>query len=271
MKKSEIAGLLNKSINLYSDYIKTGFLDAAFETYDFGYFDKEPEKETKRVEETATDIEDKIRAKEVNSEFYNRTPVGDEVIRKRTMIKLASEISKCSKCSSFLRIGKAVSGFGNSTGGIFVISDYPNSNDEKEGFPLSGEVGDFFRKWIDGIKLDYNKIFLTTVVKCAIEGKSVSSENFKDIIENCIGYLSRQLEIVKPAVIFVLGENALSSLYKKNMPIKERRGKILSYLNYPLLATYNPKEVLKNSELKKNVWEDLKILKAFYDEKVKNG
>ena len=53
--------------------------------------------------------------------------------------------------------------------------------------------------------------------------------------------------------------------------MKTNHGKFFMFNNIPLIATYNPKEVLVDSSLKQDVWNDLKILKKFYDNKIANG
>ena len=271
MKKSDIAKLLNNTVNIYSDFIQTGFLSEVTEDNNFEYFDKEPEKESKKISEMATSIEERIYQDQSQSQNNDSTHISDDVVRKRTMIKLASEIIKCNRCGLISSNQKPVGGFGNPSAKIFVISDFPSLNDEKNGFPLSDEVGDFFKKWISGIGIDFNELFVTTLIKCSLEGKSINSQKFIDTINNCENYLVRQIEIVRPIIIFALGETVLSALFKKNLPMKENHGKIFSYNYTPLIATYNPKEVLKDSELKKTVWGDLKVLKSFYDGKLKNG
>jgi len=250
--------------------METGFISHHDDNFDFNYIDEilTKEEENKNVEIIEKNIIDSFNN---NSQSNNLIETSEDVIKKRSIIKLAGEIIKCNKCGFNNQNRNPVGGISNPSGKIFVISDYPNQIDEKNNSILSGEVGDFFKKWMDSIQINFNDLFITTLIKCNIDGKNIDQKNFKNIIENCNNYLDRQINIIKPVMIFVLGEIVLSSMFKKHVPIKENHGQFFTYNSIPLIATYNPKEVLKNSLLKKDVWNDLKILKKFYDGKITNG
>jgi len=281
LKKGEIATLLNSSINLFADYIEFGFEGEHNEVCDFDYFDRIV---SETLEKKDIDLHSLVYSQTTktqtpfleNNEDYksNEKEFDDsslEIIKKRALIKLSGEISLCNRCGILANNQKAVSGFSNPDAKILVISDYPNGEDEKNNSHLSGEVGDFFKKWIEAIKVDYNELYITTIVKCNIQNGSISPQVLKNIIESCDAHLEKEIAIISPKLIFVLGEFVLSSIFKKNLPMKTNHGKFFMFNNIPLIATYNPKEVLVDSSLKQDVWNDLKILKKFYDNKIANG
>ena len=241
IKKSEIAESAYKIINLYRDFIDSGFIKNTNHP-DFSGFDTVPEK-----------------AVEINENYITKKPVADDedLLKKRKLVELASGILKCDKCGICSK--HKIPGAGNSSADIFVISYFPTYEEEKEGRPFAGEAGNFFRKWMESIKLDYDSLFLSHLIKCNPGNNAITKES----IEICKKHMDEQVEVIKPSVILVLGEVVLSSLCRKFMPIVNNHGKKFTYNGIPFFATYHPLDVLKNPALKKPVWDDLKAFSAF--------
>ena len=129
---------------------------------------------------------------------------------------------------------------------------------------MVGEVKAFFEKWLNAINIDINDIFITSLLKCPIKKIKISKEH----IEKCLDYIDKQLEIIKPGFILVLGQLPLSSLKKSFTDIKSNHGQLFYYNEIPCFPIYHPLDVLKNPALKKIVWDDLKKFKKILE---KNG
>lgn len=248
MERSELAKQLFDTINIYSDFVKTGFTGEN-EDVDFSFLDKIeiiPEKESLPIQEEI------IQQNEIDTNIKKESNLS-----KRKIIEIAEDILKCSNC--LLSCNRKVPGAGNPNAKIFVINSFVDPDEEKFGLPLTGESLNFFKKWFEAIKINYDDLFVSHIIKCN-PGKNRIS---KDAIESCFSHLDKQLEVVKPQIIFALGEFSLSSLCKKYMDMDLNHGKIFNYKGMDLISTYHPKDVLKNITLKKPVWDDLRKLQTY--------
>jgi DNA polymerase len=82
-------------------------------------------------------------------------------------------------------------------------------------------------------------------------------------ITNVIEYEGR-LQSMKPRFILCLGESASQALLHSG--IEKLRGRLMDFktkdMTIPLIATYHPGDLLRNGNLKRPCWDDLKLLRA---------
>ena len=245
MDKEKTAEQFLKTINLYSDFIEYG-IKKNHKLPDLSHFNKSVEIKEKIIEKNNSNITPKVSSD-----------------KKNKIINLAESILYCKQCSLY-KNAKKVPGIGNLDAQIFVIGYPPTSIEESAGKPMVGEVKAFFEKWLNAINININDIFITSLLKCPIKKIKISKEH----IEKCLDYIDKQLEIIKPGIILVLGQLPLSSLKKSFTDIKSNHGQLFYYNEIPCFPIYHPLDVLKNPALKKIVWDDLKKFKKILE---KNG
>jgi uracil-DNA glycosylase len=250
MQRSEIANSIYDLLNLYKDMINSGY-KKKYEEIDFSVYDK------------IFEIPPEQKIETVKIEKNQNAPIIQK--KKRELIELAGNIIKCNNCKINSKI--KIPGSGNISAEILVLSYFPTIEEEKQEKPFAGEMGDFFRKWIESIKMNYDSLFVTHLIKCNPRMNQISRES----IQACLKHFDAQLLIIKPVVIFALGEVVLSSLCRKYQDIASNHGKVFNYNGIPFIATYHPVDVLKDPLLKKTVWEDLKKFSAFYNGRIQNG
>lgn len=185
-----------------------------------------------------------------------KTSINDIKNKRRNIINLAENILNCTKCPLHQRVNK-VPGIGNTASRLLVISIPPTRNDEIKQRPLTGELLDFFIKWINAINLKIEDIFITNIIKCPPSNNKIQ----KEMIEACRIHLDNQISIINPDAILSLGQLTISSLKRSFSDLQKSHGQIFNYNNYPVIPTFHPYNVLKNINLKKLVWNDLKVLK----------
>jgi DNA polymerase len=78
----------------------------------------------------------------------------------------------------------------------------------------------------------------------------------------CAPFLARQIALLKPCAILALGRIATQMLLQTTEGIGKLRGHWTTYQDIPFLPTYHPSALLRNEDLKRPAWEDLKVLKA---------
>ncbi|MBN2546662.1 MAG: uracil-DNA glycosylase [Spirochaetes bacterium] len=240
MEKNNIADQLYKIINLYSDF-KEDNLIHEHEKINFNF-----SKETENKKIIITEQPEKI----IDNQDMEKIKAG-----KRKLIDTAEKIIKCTDCNLY-KTSKKVPGIGKIFSGIFVITNPATVEEENFGFPLVSESGDFFKKWMNAININPNDIFITNLLKCAPKNIKITRE----IIETCWKYIDAQLEIVKPKIILTLGQLALSSIKKSFYDLKKHHGELFLYKNIKVIPSFHPSDVLKDKNLKKLVWDDLKKL-----------
>ena len=146
---------------------------------------------------------------------------------------------------------------------ILIITGNPNSIDEQNNQLLSGQEGLLLKKMFDAINLDLDKINIASVVPWITPNNRKVTSN--EILE-CLPFIQKLIEIIKPEILFLLGETACKAILSTPLDIIKIRGKFFEYTNLnldlkiPTLATHHPSTLLANPSQKKLSWEDLQML-----------
>lgn len=181
--------------------------------------------------------------------------------------RIAKEVKKCCKCGLGETRTNAVPGEGNPNARIMFVGEAPGADEDAQGRPFVGRAGLLLDKMIRACGLDRSDVFIANILKCR---PPKNRDPKPDEIVSCLGYLQRQIEIIKPEVIIALGAHAARTLLNTNESIGRLRGRFHEY--YPgegaepvkLLATYHPAYLLRNytREARGKVWDDLKKVLA---------
>ena len=174
-------------------------------------------------------------------------------------------ISDCEVCSLLPLNKKIVYGYGNKKPEIFMIIESPSKIDILNNKLLSGPPGKLMDKILLAIKRTRNKsVYITSLLKYKHENNRnpLSSE-----ISCQIEHLNKQIKIIKPKIILILGNVVPKFVLKKENKIDELRGKIYNYHNIPTYITYHPISLIKDEKLKLLVWKDFKIIQSNLDNK----
>ena len=123
------------------------------------------------------------------------------------------------------------------------------------------ESSELFDKILSSIQLKRKNIYFLNLLNYRYS-QTISAT--KKEINRCKEIFNRQLKIIKPKIIVGLGESIAKTLLNTKDDLCDLRNKIYSYENIDLLITYHPMELLANNNLKKDAWEDYKILKKDY-------
>ena len=85
-------------------------------------------------------------------------------------------------------------------------------------------------------------------------------------MDQCIPYLYKQLDLIRPRFILAVGLTAANGLLNTKATMRELRGKVHDYHGINLIATYHPAALLRNPQWKRPTWEDVQHLRRLYDE-----
>lgn len=169
------------------------------------------------------------------------------------------DIRDCRRCRLCGRRSDIVPGAGQPGARLMIIGKSPGMEEDAAGEPFVGPAGRLLEKIIEAIRLSRDMVYLCDVVKCRPpEDRNPTSEE----IAACIPFLHRQIRAVNPDFICVLGSVAARALLNTREPISLLHGRFQRFGEIPVMPTYHPSQLLKNSEKKRDVWEDMKKLMA---------
>jgi uracil-DNA glycosylase len=169
---------------------------------------------------------------------------------------LQVEVAPCTKCDLCKTRTQTVFGSGNKNADWMFIGEGPGQNEDQQGLPFVGKAGQLLTEMLRAIDLDREQVFITNVVKC----RPPANRDPKPIeIESCKPYLLRQLVLIKPKIIVVLGRVAAQALLNTDEPIGKLRGKIHALNDTPVVVVYHPAYLLRSLLDKRKAWADLKL------------
>jgi DNA polymerase len=137
------------------------------------------------------------------------------------------------------------------------VGEAPGADEDAQGEPFVGAAGQLLTRIISAMGLERRQVYICNVLKCRPPGNRTPAP---DEVNNCRGFLERQLEIIRPKYICALGAVAAKTLLDTTQSIGKLRGRFHQYCGIPVLCTYHPAYLLRNPEAKKDVWEDVQIL-----------
>lgn len=174
------------------------------------------------------------------------------------LLALEKEALACKKCRE-LADGRTnvVFGVGNPHAELMFVGEAPGRDEDLEGEPFVGRAGELLTKIIQAMGFARHEVYIANVLKCRPPENRVP---LPDEVTNCRPYLLKQIEIIKPKVIVVLGATAMKALLAVEVPISKMRGNWYTFHDIPLMPTFHPAYLLYNPPSKKEVWQDMQAV-----------
>jgi uracil-DNA glycosylase family 4 len=166
----------------------------------------------------------------------------------------------CTRCKLHtLGRRQVVFGVGNPNADLMFVGEAPGADEDIQGEPFVGRAGQLLTKIIEAIGMARSDVYIANLIKC----RPPQNRNPEpDEVDQCEPFLFRQIETIKPKVIVALGKFAAQSLLKTTDPITRIRGREYKYRDAILMPTYHPAYLLRNPSSKREVWEDMKRVRA---------
>ena len=169
---------------------------------------------------------------------------------------LRLKIISCVKCGLSKSRTNAVPGKGNPKAEILFIGEAPGRNEDIQGEPFVGSAGKILSEALDYADISRDAVFITNVVKCRPPENRLPLVEEKDA---CSEHLAKELEIIKPKIICILGNTAYNSLLGGDS-ITKNRGKLIEKNGQQYFLTIHPAAAIYNPELKDVLKNDIKAL-----------
>lgn len=179
-----------------------------------------------------------------------------------TLPALRDHIGDCTRCVLHtLGRRQVVFGTGNPDADLMFVGEAPGADEDAKGEPFVGRAGQLLTKIIEAIHLTRDDVYIANVIKCRPPNNRTPEPAE---VETCSPFLLRQIDIVRPKVIVALGSSAAHMLLGSDAPISRLRGRFHDYRNgIKLMPTFHPAYLLRSPDRKRDVWEDMKTVRAF--------
>jgi DNA polymerase len=179
-----------------------------------------------------------------------------------------SEIKDCKNCSLGKTRTRFVFGVGNPQAELMFIGEAPGRDEDQQGIPFVGRAGQLLTLMLQAIGLLREDVFIANVLKCRPPN---NRDPLLEEIKECEPYLLKQIELISPRLIVTLGRFASASLLRTNAALGKLREDVYTYNEVPLIVTYHPAALLRNPQLKRQAWEDLKKISAYLKKNSSNN
>ena len=181
--------------------------------------------------------------------------------------KIKKQVTQCTKCELSKTRNNSVPGKGNFKSDVIFVGEAPGKNEDMKGEPFIGIAGKKLSIALENAGITRDEVYITNIVKCRPPKNRVPTTNERNTCQN---YLKKEIEIIKPKIICILGNTAFNSLLDGKEIIKFR-GKIVRKNNQLYFLTIHPAATIYNQKLinvlKKDMKKLLKVIKELKNNK----
>jgi len=180
--------------------------------------------------------------------------------------RMDEAVRACERCELHRKRTQAVFGMGNPFSELMVIGEGPGEEEDRQGLPFVGKSGQLLDRILAAGGFSRNEnVYIANIVKCRPPDNREPSPEERSA---CFPYLEEQIRMIRPSIIILLGSTALKGLLDPDGKITRVRGKWQMWNDIWVMPTYHPSALLRNPELKKDTWEDIKEVVRKYRELV---
>ena len=145
---------------------------------------------------------------------------------------------------------------------IMIVGEAPGFNEDRQGEPFVGAAGHLLDTLLARIGLGRSDVYITNVLKCR---PPQNRDPMPNEVESCSPYLARQLALIKPKVVLVLGRHALERLLPGQGSISRVHGSLVRRGDVAYVPLYHPAAALHNGALVADLEHDFDRVKAYLD------
>ena len=194
------------------------------------------------------------------------------------VLKKLHEITKINELAHFISSQKSslkknskklVLFDGNIKSNLMIIGEVPEQNEDGQDIPFVGKSGQLLNKMLSAIQLDRKDVYLTNVIPWRLpEDREPTNEEILEFLP----FLQKQVEIVNPSLIYLLGSTATKAILSTPLNMEKLRGKWHQYklinmnTSINVIVSYDPAFLLRSPHLKKEAWKDLQMLQKKLNE-----
>ena len=172
--------------------------------------------------------------------------------------ELEEAVRNCSACALHRTRQQAVVGAGNRQARWMIIGEAPGEQEDIQGEPFVGRAGLLLNNMLAAVGLNRESVYIANVIKCRPPG---NRDPKPEETTACTRYLERQIALIEPKMLLVVGRIAAQTLLGTDSPVGRLRGRVHHYgaCGTPLVVTYHPAYLLRRPAEKAKSWDDLKL------------
>ncbi|HEY0049706.1 MAG TPA: uracil-DNA glycosylase [Pyrinomonadaceae bacterium] len=172
-----------------------------------------------------------------------------------TLEDIRLDIGNCTRCPLWEGRTKIVHSEGNPQADLVFVGEAPGANEDAEGRPFVGKAGQLLNKIIEAIGMKREDVFIGNINRCRPPGNRTPT---LPEAHTCRPFLLREIAVIRPKVIVVLGNTATQNLLDTKIGITKLRGEFQDYYGVKVMPTFHPAYLLRDPSKKRETWEDMK-------------
>ncbi|MDI1242143.1 MAG: uracil-DNA glycosylase [bacterium] len=178
-----------------------------------------------------------------------------------TIESIHAEIGDCTRCKlSKLGRTQVVHTTGNFQTDLMFVGEAPGADEDLHGFPFVGRAGRLLTDIITAMGFEREQVCIGNINRCRPPENRKPEPNETAA---CRPFLLREIAVIRPRVIVVLGATAAHNLLQISTPISKLRGNFQDYFGVKVMPTFHPAYLLRDPHKKKDVWEDMKKVRDY--------
>ena len=167
------------------------------------------------------------------------------------------ECKNCTACELYKAKTNTVFGAGSPNAKLMFIGEAPGEKEDLSGTPFVGAAGQLLNKYLEFAGIDRESVYIANILKCRPPKNRDPLPAEEDA---CIGFLRKQVSVIRPQVIVCLGRISAMKLIKPDFKITAEHGKWFKKGSFKLMAVYHPAALLRDPRKKEDMAQDfLKI------------
>ena len=197
--------------------------------------------------------------------FGEITPMDEASLPRRdeTLEDIRADIGECIRCPLSQSRTHVVHSEGNRQARLMFVGEAPGADEDASGRPFVGRAGQLLNKIIEAIGLKREDVFIGNVNRCRPpQNRTPTLEEAKA----CKGFLLREIGVVRPEVIVVLGNTAMKNLLDTKEGITKLRGQFQDYRGIKVMPTFHPAYLLRDPSKKRETWDDMKKVRDYLNQ-----
>lgn len=198
----------------------------------------------------------------LDSLFGDFAPAAKLTPSTETFEQIHSELVNCTRCPLHCERTHVVHTEGNRKARLMFVGEAPGADEDIQARPFVGRAGQLLTKIIEAIGLKREEVLIGNVNRCRPPGNRAPTAEEASM---CKPYLLREIAVVQPEVIVVLGNTAMKNLLDTREGITKLRGRFQDYKGIKVMPTFHPAYLLRDPSKKRETWEDLKKVRDYLD------
>ena len=183
-----------------------------------------------------------------------------ELDKKEKLSALREECLRCRECPLAGGRTNVVFGVGDPESELMFIGEGPGENEDLQGEPFVGRAGQFLDLMLELIGIDRKKdIYICNVIKCRPPQNRDPNTDEKAA---CRPFLDRQIALIKPELIVILGRVAATELLDPQFKITQQHGQWTEYNGIRCIVTYHPSALLRDESKRPEAFDDFRKIRS---------